>query len=129
MGTASSGGEAGDSGDINGCIFPPEHGRAWAGGNGGQYGGGGGSGWFGGGGGGTSPGIVGGGGGGSCFVNTALVADLVILQGIADRPGGTDRTPPRARGFSEADILDGICGEGGKAGPRELNPGNNGAVR
>ena len=44
MGTATSGGEAGDSGDINGCTFPPEHGRAWGGGNGGQYGGGGGSG-------------------------------------------------------------------------------------
>ena len=44
MGTATSGGEAGDSGDINGCTFPPEHGQAWRGGNGGQYGGGGGSG-------------------------------------------------------------------------------------
>lgn len=45
MGTATCGGEAGDSGDINGCTFPPEHGQAWAGGNGGQYGGGGGSGY------------------------------------------------------------------------------------
>lgn len=44
MGTATYGGEGGDSGDINGCTFPPEHGQAWAGGNGGQYGGGGGSG-------------------------------------------------------------------------------------
>lgn len=44
MGRAAQGGEAGDSGDINGCTFPPEHGRAWGGGNGGQYGGGGGSG-------------------------------------------------------------------------------------
>ncbi|CAN0365010.1 unnamed protein product [Ectocarpus sp. 12 AP-2014] len=87
MGTATCGGEAGDSGDINGCTFPPEHGQAWAGGNGGQYGGGGGSGWFGGGGGGTSPGIVGGGGGGSCFVNTAFSMDLVVLQGIGRIPG------------------------------------------
>ncbi|CAM9295206.1 unnamed protein product [Ectocarpus sp. 12 AP-2014] len=129
MGTATCGGEAGDSGDINGCTFPPEHGQAWAGGNGGQYGGGGGSGWFGGGGGGTSPGIVGGGGGGSCFVNTAFSMDLVVLQGIGRIPGGTDKTPPRARGFAEDDIVGGICGEGGKGGPWELRPGSNGAVR
>lgn len=44
MGTATYGGEGGDSGDINGCTFPPSHGQAWLGGNGGQYGGGGGSG-------------------------------------------------------------------------------------
>eukprot|EP00752_Nemacystus_decipiens_P009918 g8850.t1 len=44
MGTSTYGGEGGDSGDINGCTFPPEHGQAWTGGNGGQYGGGGGSG-------------------------------------------------------------------------------------
>lgn len=44
MGTSTYGGEGGDSGDISGCTFPPQHGQAWAGGNGGQYGGGGGSG-------------------------------------------------------------------------------------
>lgn len=43
--------------------------------------------WFGGGGGGTSPGIVGAGGGGSCFVNTALAMDLVVLQGTGRIPG------------------------------------------
>ena len=61
--------------------------------------------------------------------NFSLPVRLCLCLLSPPRPGGTDRTPPRARGFSEADILDGICGEGGKAGPRELNPGNNGAVR
>ncbi|CAM9728738.1 unnamed protein product [Scytosiphon promiscuus] len=129
MGTATQGGEAGDSGDVSGCTFPPEHGRAWAGGNGGQYGGGGGSGWFGGGGGGTSPGIVGAGGGGSCYINTALSMDFVVLQGVGRVSGGTNKAPPRARGFSEDDIVGGICGEGGEAGPSDIKPGNNGAVR
>lgn len=48
--------------------------------------------WFGGGGGGTSPGIVGGGGGGSCFVNTALSMDLVVLQGTGRIPGEKRRS-------------------------------------
>lgn len=43
--------------------------------------------------------------------------------------GGTDKKPPRARGYAEDDIVGGICGEGGKAGPRELKAGSNGAVR
>ncbi|CAM9256179.1 unnamed protein product [Ascophyllum nodosum] len=129
MGTATKGGAAGDSGNTNGCTFPPKHGQPWDGGAGGQYGGGGGSGWFGGGGGGTAPGIVGGGGGGSSFINTAVAMDLVVLQGIGLTPGGTDRAPPRARGRDEDDIVGGVCGAGGKAGPWELNPGKNGAVR
>lgn len=43
--------------------------------------------------------------------------------------GGTDKKPPRARGYAEDDLVGGICGEGGEAGPWELKPGNNGAVR
>lgn len=43
--------------------------------------------------------------------------------------GGTDKKPPRARGYAEDDIVGGTCGEGGKAGPWGLKAGSNGAVR
>ncbi|CAN0480004.1 unnamed protein product, partial [Hapterophycus canaliculatus] len=43
--------------------------------------------------------------------------------------GGINKTPPRARGFSEEDIVGGVCGEGGEARPSEITPGSNGAVR
>lgn len=43
--------------------------------------------------------------------------------------GGTDKKPPRARGYAEDDIVGGMCGVGGEAGPLELKAGSNGAVR
>ncbi|CAM9192158.1 unnamed protein product [Choristocarpus tenellus] len=55
--------------------------------------------------------------------------DFVVLQGNGQRAAGLDREPPRARGLHEEDFVGGLCGDGGKAGPLRLEPGNNGAVR
>lgn len=128
MGTATSGGAAGDSGDVVGCRFPATPGQPWQGGDGGQFGGGGGGGFYGGGGGGGAPGIAGGGGGGASYVRPESMVDCIVEGGKDRMPGGLKRKPPRALGATEGEVVGGFCGEGGISDPLSLLPGNSGAV-